>query len=211
MSFGVVTGVLGTEPAATDAGTQAHPVGGGKTKTGKSGTIDKGFDQERADAVTRLPIISQARQNHTQYLGGKVSAANFLAYQKAGKADDFLQMPKASIRGPADPLVAGAEAECCRSKSQRAQPAMFAANEIAHLGADQRGIAARMLLYDQVIPQTVQWIISSGDQVQMQSLHLIYPARNVRHGRQRLTRCAKVVRWCRGGFWIPEVGVVSRS
>jgi hypothetical protein len=135
--------------------------------TRESGTIDKRFDQQRPDTITRLPVVRQARQNQTQHFGSKIGAVNLLAYQKSGKADNFLQMPEASICGPTDPTVAGAETECRWSESQRTQPAMSAANKISHLGADQGGIATWMLLYDQIVPKAVQLIISSGDQVQL--------------------------------------------
>jgi hypothetical protein len=123
--------------------------------TRESGTIDKRFDQKRPDTITRLPVVSQARQNQTQHLRSKVGAVNLLAYQKSGEADNFLQMPEASISGPTDPTVTGAETKCRWSESQCTQPAMSAANKISHLGADQWGIATWMLLYDQVVPQAV--------------------------------------------------------
>jgi hypothetical protein len=190
---------LGTEPTAANASAKAHPIGSGKTKTRESGTVDKGFDQKRPDTITGLPVISQARQNQAQHLRSEIGAADFLAYQKPGESDDFLQMPEASIGGPTDPLVAGAEAKCRRSKSQRTQPPVSTADEVAHLGADQGRIAARMLFYDQVIPQAVQWIVCAGNKVHVQALDLIHPARNMLHDRQWLTRWAKTV----GRSWAP--------
>jgi hypothetical protein len=155
--------------------------------TRESGTIDKRFDQKRPDTITRLPVVSQARQNQTQHLRSKIGAMNLLANQKPGEADNFLQMPEASTGGPTDPRVTGAETKCCWSESQRTQPSMSAANKISHLSADQGGIATRMLLYDQVVPKAVQRIIRSGHKVQLQSLDFIHPAGYVFDARQWLT------------------------
>jgi hypothetical protein len=69
----------------------------------------------------------------------------------------------------------------------------LAGNEIAQLGADQGGVAAGMLLADEVIPQEVMGIVLPAQQIQVQPADLAGLGRHPLQRGQGLARAAEFV------------------
>ena len=79
MSFRLLTGRGGSEPAAARADPHPQPVGRAKTPPREAGAIHKGLDQLWPNSVTRPPVHRPARQRQAQHLGGQIGALHRVA------------------------------------------------------------------------------------------------------------------------------------
>lgn len=113
-----VTGV----PAGAIGLAQLGPAAGGVKGAGEMGGIDEGLDHEDRMAVAGQPVGRESGQHQPQGFGGEVGEGFIGQQEIAGVIDDQRQPPAALFLGPAEPLVAGAQAACGGTEDQHAEP-----------------------------------------------------------------------------------------
>ena len=115
------------------------------------------------------------------------------------------------MRAEVDQLIQWSRApsyEGRRAKTDGAQPAVVAADQVAQLRSHQRRIAAGMLLDNQIVPQSMQRIGVTAQQIQVQALHLVHPLGHLGQGGQRGAGTRS--RWVRARFLAGVAGNRSR-
>ena len=177
-------GNFGAQAAAAGTGAQPLPVAGGEGAAGEGGSVHEGFHQQGPAAVAVLPVLGEAGQGQVQDFGGEILTFYPGAEEQAGQANDVAELAGAGRGGPADPVVARGQTVGGGAEAHGAQPVVFAADEIAELGADQRRGAAGMLLDEEVVPDGVERIVRAGEQVEMEAAHQVHLGGDAGDGRQ---------------------------
>lgn len=158
------------ELAAALGGADAEPVGGLVGDAAKAWLFDEGFEQDRAVAVLKLPVVGDAVCRSSQNGRGQIPALDPRQDQEAGIVDHQVE-PLLALRGrPADEAVArlgfpggGAEAE------QREEVAA-GLDEVTQLGAGQRLIAEVVVTVEVLVVQ--MGCVAMGDEVKLQLAQL---------------------------------------
>ena len=187
-------GNFGAQAAAAGTGAQPLPVAGGEGAAGEGGTVHEGFHQQGPAAVAVLPVLGEAGHGQVQDFGGEILTVDLGANQQAGQADDAAELGGAGGGGPADPVVARGQAEGGGAEAHGAQPAVFAADEVAGLGAGQRRGAAGMLLDEEIVPDAVERVVRASEPVEMEAAHAVHLTGDAGAGRQGLAGGAQALR-----------------
>jgi hypothetical protein len=88
-----------------------------------------------------------------------------------------MQRLLASLGLPADPLISSLKLQRRGAEPQAPEPALFRANQVAHLGAHQRTRPSGRLLDHQLVPDTPLGITLYPDQLKFLSLPIHFPYR----------------------------------
>ena len=140
-------------PAPAPAGlTHPNPVGCAHTRPGLFGLVDERLQQPGAIAVQTLAVVADRAGGPAQQVRGQVAAPNAGAHQKPAQSQHPVQVAAPAHIVPADPGVAGLQAQRTRREPDAAQPAMRRVHQISQLRAHKRTSATRVLVRHQRVP-----------------------------------------------------------
>ena len=123
-AFGLV--VPDVEVAGVPAGAvglaQFGPAAGGVKRAGVTLGVDEGFDEENRVLVAGLPVGAEAGQDEAEGFGGEVGDGFMGEKEAAGVVDDEGEAATALFLGPANPVVAVAQAPGGGAEDEDAEP-----------------------------------------------------------------------------------------
>ena len=175
--------VMGTVAASPPCGiADAHEVRRPEARAVVLGG-DEGLHQPRAVVVAGLEVRRHPAQHPPQHVAGQMATPHRGADEEAAQAHHPVQMGAALRIAPPHPRIARAKTQRRGGESDRAQPAMGRAHEIAELAADEGGGALRMLAGEQGVPYPTPCLVL--DQHQPQALDIAHLGRHIDRGRHR--------------------------
>jgi len=118
--------------------------------------IDEALHQPGTVTVLRLVVGAKAAQHHGLHHRGQVLAIHCGADQKPAHAHDPMHLLAPQLGRPPDPAVTIGHLQRRSTEAKTAQPAVFAADQVAHLRAYQRPRALRVLTQHQLVPHAHQ-------------------------------------------------------
>ena len=140
---GVAAGAIGLA--------QLGPAAGGVEGAGEVGGIDEGLNHEDGMAIAGVPVCREPGQHQAQGFGSEVGEGFVWQQEKAGVVDDQREAAAAVFLGPADPLVAGAQAASGGTEDQDAEPVTEGVGEgIVEALADGFEAAQIVMLIEQL-------------------------------------------------------------
>ena len=131
---------------------------------------DERLDQPRAIMVAALEVRLQSTQRPAQHMTGQVAAPHAGPNQKPAQAHHPMQMIPSLPVAPPHPLVARAQMQRRRRKTDRPQHPVRGDDQIPYLAAGERRRPVRMLEVKQGVPEQAPPVVL--DQFQRQPLHI---------------------------------------
>src|SRR6478735_282570 len=108
------------------------------------GAIHKGFDQDRLNPVTLLPILGHPTQKQAVTAGSQIGAMDTRTNQKAGQPYDLREIGFADLAVPANPAIPTGQMKSRRSNAKGANDSLRTMDEVTQLTAEQGGILQGM-------------------------------------------------------------------
>jgi hypothetical protein len=141
--------VIAVEFAAAFGVAGPDPVGGLVAGAGELVGVDEGFQQDGGVAVAVLPVGGQLAGGAGEDRRGEVADVDVRQDEEPGVAGDQVQVGLAGGRVPADVGVAGRAGPGGGAEAERCDRVLAGVDEVADLGAGQRGVAEVVVVADQ--------------------------------------------------------------
>ena len=144
---------------------------------------DEGLHHPRAVVIAGLEVRLHAAQHPPQDVARQMTTLHRGADEKAAQTHHPMQVCGALRVAPPHPRIARAKTQRRGRESERAQPAMVRADEIAELAADESRGALWMLLSEQRVPYPALRLVL--DHHQPQAFDIAHLGRHLDRGRHR--------------------------
>gem|GEM_PF-1255434 len=100
----------------------------------ESRPFDKGFQQDRTNAVASFPVVCEPPGGHAEDAGCQVFAADPGQDEETRVVDHQVEGSAALVGVPADEAVAGLDGPGGGAKAEQSDDALFGPDEVAQLG-----------------------------------------------------------------------------